>query len=87
MSVFNYLGETDALTVLPHSVVFAFRKERQVTVLPIKIPQPEPSLGILRMQGRARLPATERLATFITGGFAELRHVIGRHESAVDWGN
>lgn len=87
MSVFNYLEETDALTVLPHSVVFAFRKERQVTVLPIKIPQPERSLGILRMQGAARLPASERLATFIAGGFAELRQVIGRHESALEWGN
>lgn len=87
MSVFNYLEETDALTVLPHSVVFAFRRKRQVTVLPLEIPQPARSLGILRMQGAARLPASERLATFIVGGFAELRQVIGRHESAVDWGH
>ena len=44
----NYLEETDALTILPHSVTFAHRKDRQVTVLPLDIPQPPRSLGILR---------------------------------------
>lgn len=87
LSVFNYLEETDALTVLPHSVVFAFRKARQVTVLPIKIPQPARSLGILRMDGAARLPASERLAAHIANGFQDLRQLIQRHENAVVWGN
>ena len=87
LSVLNYLDETDALAVLPHSVVFAFRKERQVTVLPVKIPQPERSLGILRMAGAPRLPAAEKLATHIADGFADLRSLIRRHENAVVWGN
>lgn len=87
LSVLNYLDETDALAVLPHSVVFAFRKERQVTVLPVKIPQPERSLGILRMAGAPRLPAAEKLSTHIADGFADLRSLIRRHENAVVWGN
>ncbi|NCO87224.1 MAG: LysR family transcriptional regulator [Rhodobacterales bacterium] len=87
LSVFNYLEETDALTVLPHSVVFAFRKVRQVTVLGIKIPQPERSLGILRMSGSPRLPASERLSQHIVTGFQDLRQLIKRHENAVVWGN
>lgn len=86
MSVLNYLEETDALTVLPHSVVFAFRKSRAVTVLPVKIPQPERSLGILRMAGAPRLPAAEKLAAHIATGFRDLRQLIQRHENAVVWG-
>ena len=87
MSVLNYLEETEALAVLPHSVVFAFRKSRAVTVLPVKIPQPERSLGILRMAGAPRLPAAERLATHVAAGFRDLRALIQRHEDAVVWGN
>lgn len=86
MSVLNYLEETDALTVLPHSVVFAFRKSRTVTVLPMQIPQPERSLGVLQMAGSPRLPASERLSAHILTGFKDLRQLIQRHENAVVWG-
>lgn len=51
MSVINYLAETNALAVLPHSVVFAQHKENRVTVLPLDVPQTNRSLGILRMIG------------------------------------
>ena len=56
MSVINFLAETDALAVLPFSVVFAQRKENRVTVLPYEIPQPNRSLGILRRVGGPRSP-------------------------------
>ncbi|MBZ9771688.1 hypothetical protein [Mesorhizobium sp. CO1-1-8] len=58
MSVINFLAETDALAVLPFSVVFARRKENRVTVLPYEIPQPSRSLGILR---RVSGPRHDRL--------------------------
>jgi DNA-binding transcriptional LysR family regulator len=87
MAVLNYLEETDALAVLPHSVVFAFRKARTVTVLPVKIPQPDRSLGILRMAGAPRLPASEKLRQHIEVRFRDLRQLIKRHENAVVWGN
>jgi len=86
MSVLHYLDETDALTVLPHSVVFAFRKSRGVAVLPVKIPQPDRSLGILRMAGAPQLPASDKLARHLTDGFRDLRQLIRRHEDAVVWG-
>lgn len=86
LSVLNYLEETDALTVLPHSVVFALRKDRQVTVLPVTIPQPERTLGLLRMAGAARLPASEKLLRHIVTRFGDLRQLIQRHENAVVWG-
>ncbi|MGS4945427.1 LysR family transcriptional regulator [Meridianimarinicoccus sp. RP-17] len=86
LSVFNYLEETDALTVLPHSVVFAHRKERHVTVLPVEIPQPARTLGILRLADGPRLPAAERLARHITTRFDDLRQLIKRHENSIVWG-
>jgi len=87
MSVLNYLEETDALAVLPHSVVFAFRKSRAVTVLPVKIPQPDRSLGILRMAGAPSLAAAAKLSHHIEMRFRDLRQLIHRHEKAVVWGS
>ncbi|NUB42776.1 LysR family transcriptional regulator [Fertoebacter nigrum] len=86
MSVINYMAETNALAVLPHSVVFATRKEARITVLPLEIPQPNRSLGILRRAGVQRSQAADRFAAFVTKAFVELKHLIKRHENAVVWG-
>lgn len=86
MSVINYIAGTDAMAVLPFSVVFAQRDENRVTVLPYEIPQPNRSLGILRRIGGPRTPAAERFASHITTAFDNLKHIIKRHENAVVWG-
>lgn len=86
MSVINYLAETNALAVLPFSVVFAQRKESRVVVLPYDIPQPNRSLGLLRHTRSGRSAATERVSIHIVSGFEELKHVIKRHENAIVWG-
>ena len=85
MSVINYMAETNALAVLPFSVVFAQRKENRIAVLPLDIPQPARSLGILRRSG-TRSPAAERFAAHVIAAFEELKHLIKRHENAVVWG-
>ena len=85
MSVINYMAETNALAVLPFSVVFAQRKENRIAVLPLDIPQPARSLGILRRSG-IRSPAAERFAAHVIAAFEELKHLIKRHENAVVWG-
>lgn len=86
MSVVNYLTRLDALTVLPHSVVFAMRKDRSITALPITIPHPERALAILRRSDPVRAPAVDRFAEFVQKSFESLRHLIKRHEEAVVWG-
>ena len=86
MSVINYMSETNALAVLPFSVVFAQRKEQRVTVLPLDIPQPNRSLGILRRVTPNRPQAADRLASFVCSAFEDLKHLIKRHENAVVWG-
>jgi len=86
MSVVNYLKGGDALTVMPHSVVFAQRREGAITALPITIPHPERALAILTRKDSARLPAVDRFAGFVRSSFENLRHLIKRHEEAVVWG-
>lgn len=86
MSVVNVLAETDALAVLPFSVVFALRHESRIAVLPYAIPQPNRSLGLLRLTAAGRAPAVERFAGHILSAFDDLKHVIKRHERAVVWG-
>ncbi len=87
MSVMNYMADTDALAVLPHSVVFATRKENRITLLPLDIPQPNRSLGILRCANALRAPAVMRFADHVTAAFEDIKHLIKRHENAVVWGS
>ena len=79
----NYRKATDALTILPHSVVFAFRKEKTITALPLKVPHPERALGLLFRSDASRVPAAEAFANHIRDSFAKLKHLIKRHEQAV----
>jgi DNA-binding transcriptional LysR family regulator len=85
MSVVNYMAECDALAVLPHSVVFAQRREARIGVVPFAAPQPNRTLGVLRHARAARNPAADRLAAHVVAAFEELRHLIQRHENAVVW--
>lgn len=86
MSVVNVLAETDALAVLPFSVVFAQRQENRIAVLPYDIPQPNRSLGLLRLSTASRTPAVERFAGHVVTAFEDLKHVIKRHERVIVWG-
>jgi len=86
MSVVNVLAETDALAVLPFSAVFAQRQEGRIVTLPYDIPQPNRSLGVLRLTSAPRAPSVERFAAHVIAAFDNLRHVIRRHERVVVWG-
>jgi DNA-binding transcriptional LysR family regulator len=85
MSVVNYMAECDALAVLPHSVVFARRREARIGVVPFEVPQPNRTPGVLRHARAARNPAADRLAAHVVTAFEELRHLVKRHETAVVW--
>lgn len=85
-SAINYMKATDALTILPHSVVFAFRNEKAITALPVNVPHPERALGLLRPADAPRLPAVEAFGRHIVQSFERLKHIIKRHEQAVVWG-
>ncbi|MEI2301298.1 LysR family transcriptional regulator [Ensifer sp. MJa1] len=86
MSLVNYLKGVDALTVLPHSVVFALRNEKSITALPVPVPHPERALGLLRRTAAAPTPAIEKFAQHVSHSFDRLQHLIHRHEQSVVWG-
>lgn len=85
LSVMNYMSETDALAVLPFSVVFAERKQNRIAVLPVDIPQPQRSLGLLRAETAAPNPAAASFAAFVRQEFESMQQLILRHENAVVW--
>lgn len=85
-SAINYLKASDALTILPHSVVFAFRNEKAITALSVGIPHPDRALGLLRRTDHLRAPAVDAFAAHIRTSFENLKHLIKRHEQAVVWG-
>jgi DNA-binding transcriptional LysR family regulator len=85
MSVVNYMAECDALAILPHSVVFAQRKDARLGVVPFEIPLPNRSLGILRRAKPASSPVADRFGAFVVAAFEDMRHLVKRHESAVVW--
>ncbi|MEM9047497.1 MAG: LysR family transcriptional regulator [Pseudomonadota bacterium] len=85
LSVLNYLRETDALTILPHSVVFTHRRDR-VTVLPVKIARGDRALGILRRREGSSQPAADRFASFLAARLHAVQDAILKHENAIAWG-
>jgi DNA-binding transcriptional LysR family regulator len=85
-SAINYLKGSDALTILPHSVVFALRNERSITALPVNVPHPERALGLLRRVDTTPAPAAEAFARHVIDSFGKLALLIKRHEQAVVWG-
>lgn len=85
MSVVNFLADSDALAVLPFSVVFALRQDNRITTLQFAIPQPDRSLGILRRLDGPPAPAADRFVQHLIAVFGVLKHTIQRHENAVIW--
>jgi DNA-binding transcriptional LysR family regulator len=85
MSVINYMKAADALTIMPHSVVFALRNEKSITALPVPIPHPERALGLLKRSDAPRSPAVDHFARHVRTGFDNLKHLIKRHEQSVVW--
>jgi DNA-binding transcriptional LysR family regulator len=85
-SAVNYMKESDALTILPHSVVFAYRNEKSIAALPVEIPHPERGLGLLRRLDGVRAPAVDAFASHIAKSFNSLELLIKRHEQAAIWG-
>ena len=86
-SVVSYLGASDALAILPHSVVFAYRRDGAITALPVDVEQPPRALGLLHLADGVQAPAVTRFGGHLETEFGELKHLIARHERAVVWGS
>ncbi len=84
-SVTNVLSNSDALTVLPYSVVFMLRRQNSLAALSIRIGDPDRHLCIISSRASAELPAISRLVRYIRNEFKSLDVTIHRHEQNNLW--
>ncbi len=75
-SIVNVLNGSEALTVLPYSVVFMQRHLRTMTALPIPIRHPARALSLVWHTGRPMRPAVKRFRGFLQAEFASLAQSI-----------
>lgn len=87
MSIAHYLRGSEALAIMPHSVVFALRNDRSVSALPVSIPHPERALGLLSRGDALHMPAVDQFAQYVEVAFGNLKTLIKRHEQSVVWGH
>lgn len=64
-SMQSVLAGSDALTVLPYSVVFLSRRSVPLAALPLKIDHPDRQLGILTLAERQGPPAVRQFTAFL----------------------
>ncbi|MEL7274422.1 MAG: LysR family transcriptional regulator [Pseudomonadota bacterium] len=84
-SITNILSQTDALTVLPYSVVFAEKRRGQLHALNIKIEHPDRSLGIVRKAETNPRPSIMRFEKFMEREFKKLRNTMQRDMTNQVW--
>ncbi len=81
----NILIGSDALTVLPFSVVFMMRSQRAVSALSIRIGDPDRHLGVLTNRETALKPAAQKVRNHIRQEFDALATSITRVSQDTVW--
>ncbi|MEL7099127.1 MAG: LysR family transcriptional regulator [Pseudomonadota bacterium] len=82
-SVTNVLSGSDALTVLPYSVVFMLRRQNALAALPVRIGDPDRHLNVIAPENAS--PAGRKLVRFIRTEFVRLATLITRAEQNSLW--
>lgn len=73
-SILSVLTGSDALTILPYSVVFLSRRSMAVDVLPLRIEHPDRQLGLMTMESQQPPAALKRFTGFLTAEFHRLQN-------------
>ncbi|NRB05230.1 MAG: LysR family transcriptional regulator [Rhodobacteraceae bacterium] len=84
-SIISVMAGSDALTVLPYSVVFMQRTAKTITALPIKLLHPERELGLLWHLDRPMRPAVLRFLKFLETEFKGLADRIDERGREAIW--
>lgn len=84
-SIVNVLAHSEALTILPYSVVYMARRQRSLAALSIRISHPERSLGLLSLANAPDRPPVKRFKRFVEGEFRQLAHIIMQQEQNNVW--
>ena len=84
-SVIDILSESDALTVLPYSVVFNMRRRQMLSTLPIRIGDPDRHLCLLARKTSYKSRKLERLESYIRAELSNLKNLMQHREQASVW--
>ena len=84
-SVTNILSNSDALTVLPYSVVFMLRRQNSLAALSIRIGDPDRHLCVLSRKSPTISDAQSRLVRFVRSELKSMDTLIQRHEQNAVW--
>lgn len=84
-SVTTILSGSNALTVLPYSVVFNLRRQNTLSSLPIRIGDPDRHLCALLLAENTEKPALSRFVRFIVSEFEAFARVMQRQEQNSLW--
>ena len=80
-SVLNFLHESDALTVLPYSVVYRLSRQNALVALPLQLGDPDRHLCALTSEKLPDFPARNRLLQYLTSEMASLNDLMRIHEA------
>ncbi len=84
-SIFSVMAGSDALTVLPYSVVFMQRAAKTITALPVRLEHPDRELGLLCHKDRSMRPAVRRFQQFLEAEFKGLADRINERGREDVW--
>ena len=79
------MAGSDALTVLPYSVVFMQRAAKTITALPVRLEHPDRELGLLWHKDRPMRPAVRRFQRFLETEFKGLADRINERGREDVW--
>ena len=84
-SVLNFLSNSDTLTVLPISVVFAQRRQYDVQAARIRIDHPSRDLSVVEKASVTPTPAARRLRRHVVTAFRTMSKSLEHHETNSLW--
>ena len=84
-SVLNYVSATQALAIMPLSVVYSVQQHHHIAVLPLNIPQPERMIGIIYRKKSSADPVTRKFIGHLRANLGNTGRVVANFESSIKW--
>ena len=84
-SVINYLANSQALAIMPLSVVHSLPGELNIGALPLNIPQPERMIGVAYRKSADRDPVNRKFLGHIRSNMSNLSRLVARRDATVAW--
>ncbi len=84
-SVVNYLAASQALAIMPLSVIHSLPPGTPINLLPLSIPQPERMIGIVYRRQSASDPVNRKFFGHIRSNLENLNRVVARRDATIPW--